>query len=78
MVLLYLVEVHLAMGSIELDIILFKALIVLNEALIKPFLDASFADGFVGNVIQLSNQQVADVFLHILAHDAIYRSYLLF
>ena len=51
MILLYLVEVELAVGSIELNVILFKAFIVLNEALIKPFLDASFANGFVSHVI---------------------------
>ena len=51
MVRLYLVEVELAVGSIELNVILFEAFIVLNKALIKPFLDSSFAYGFVSYVI---------------------------
>ena len=51
MFLLYLVEVHIAVGSIKFDVILFKTFFVLDKALVKPLLDASFANRFVGYVI---------------------------
>ena len=78
MVLLHLVEVDLAVGSVELDVILFKGLIVLDGALIKLLLDTTFANRFVSHVIQLSNQQVAYVFLQIFAHNTIDGGNLLF
>ena len=70
MALFDLIEVKIATCFIKLRIKLLVQLCIFNGAFVELFLYA-FADCFVGNIVELSNQDVVDVLLSVLAHKSV-------
>ena len=62
---------------VQLKVEFLELVFVLDGALIQLLLKASLPDSSVGNIIQLGNQKVVNMSVHIILHNVVYSSDLL-
>ena len=69
---LHFIEIDLGVRLDKLRFRLLERNVILDRALVKLLLDASLADGLVGDIIELRDDQVIDLLVGVRTHDPVH------